>query len=183
MSNLEKIQKAIEPMRTAAMDKAEAMCRDRIEKAWKELEEANWDLKTAAPFPSSLKDSREDYRRKSEKHYFMQKITSPVKSCLNMHEPDYRTKNEDGAKSLIAQVRRDASFAFDKYVLKLGKKVGEEKPFAVVTVTSENDLWFNSLLKLTEQNGEFETWKTRTIVNCSIYGKFFFQWPTRKVKQ
>ena len=62
------------------------------------------------------------------------------------------------------------------YVAKLTEKVGACDAAAVT-----GELWQESLLVV--RKGEtVERWKTQQILNFSVYGKAFNQWPTRKVK-
>lgn len=65
---------------------------------------------------------------------------------------------------------------FDGYVFKLSQKIGKEVYRATVT----GDLWFGSILKVACVDGEEQTWRTKCILNVSVLGKVFNQFPTTR---
>lgn len=68
---------------------------------------------------------------------------------------------------------------YDKFVAKLIGKVGLD----VTTADLDgNHIWGHSILTITRSDGSVENWKTQTILNFSVHGTPFNQWPTRKTK-
>lgn len=72
---------------------------------------------------------------------------------------------------------RESQTSFDSYVGKLAGKIGK----VVVSATLCGDPWTGSILTVTDSNGVTEKWATRIIINVSIHGKLFNQFPTRKL--
>jgi hypothetical protein len=66
------------------------------------------------------------------------------------------------------------------YASKLTAKVGEASN-ASLTVSS--DVWGLSVLTVTKPDGSIKRWRTQVIVNCSVLGKNFNQFPTRLLKE
>jgi adenosyl cobinamide kinase/adenosyl cobinamide phosphate guanylyltransferase len=62
------------------------------------------------------------------------------------------------------------------YAQQLAGKIGKE---AVRAVTNGN-IWDYAYLTVTCADGEVQSWRTNCILNCSVYGKLFNQWPTRR---
>ena len=43
-------------------------------------------------------------------------------------------------------------------------------------------MWGYSVLTVTKEDGSVERWKTQQIMNISVLGLLFAQWPSRKMK-
>lgn len=179
---LDLVTEAILPMRELAQDSAEKIIKERIEETLHTLEnEFSWDRGAMAPYPSSLRESRIDFKMKVNKYYFLGEITNPLKGVTMMGEPVYCRPDEKRIAKALEKARDLAAFTFDCYAAKLAKKVGTD----VVSAKAEslgNDLWQSSKLVVYHTDGAFSTWNTNTIVNCSVLGKLFLQFPTRKEK-
>jgi hypothetical protein len=87
--------------------------------------------------------------------------------------------SDEAVEHKVGQVRAATAADFDAYVCKLNTKVGEHTAAALVFET--NYLWSNSTIDVSKLDGTVERWNTKTIVNCSVLGLVFNQWPTRKV--
>lgn len=68
---------------------------------------------------------------------------------------------------------------FLEYAWKLDTKVGAVTEAKLQTL---NGVWGESYLYVTTAEGVAQCWKTQTIINHSVYGTPYFQWPTRIVK-
>lgn len=86
---------------------------------------------------------------------------------------------DEGAERFTANEIEDARHQFIAYAFKLDGKVGNVK---AATLRVECGVWGESYLEVTEQDGFTNVWKTQTIVNRSVLGKRFLQFPTRMVK-
>jgi len=70
------------------------------------------------------------------------------------------------------------------FAAKLAGKVDREKAEGAQVVSASiatGDLWAHSTLTVHLSDGSRQVWHTQMIVNHSCRGKFFNQWPTRKV--
>ena len=132
-------------------------------------------------YPSS-RLPRVEFKAQLNRYYFLQEITKPVKCVTMPKEPVYCRPDEKRIARAIEKARVLAGETFDAYAYKLTQKVGTD----VVAADAEslgNDLWLTSRLQAYHSDGTFTTWNTKTIVNCSVYGKLFLQFPTRKAKK
>lgn len=166
---------AIAPQRAEAIVKAQEFTRERLER-FVERFPVGGNFKELAPSPNSLKDGRSQYRTKLA----FRSLASRVVRIERGPWPEYTETvlgvNEEGIERLVEEAGEEAAASFDAYVAKLTEKVGQCDEAAV-----SGRLWQESLL-IVRKGGNFERWKTQQILNFSVYGKAFNQWPTRKVK-
>jgi hypothetical protein len=85
----------------------------------------------------------------------------------------------EGCDRFVTECRDEAAAQYEKFVSKLVRKIGDCETAAL----SGNHVWSNSLLKITKADGSVEHWKTQQITNRSVLGKYFPQWPSRKLKE
>jgi len=171
---------AVEPLRQLAIERAEEAAHKMIERATAELEAAGNDLKVVAPYPSSNLSTAE-YRKQLAKYQFFVSITTsrdPIAASMTRYSTNLIDISPELVERFIQRSRENASFEYEAFVTKLVAKVGEVK-----TAKLEGDsVWQYSYLTVTKQDGSKECWKTQMILNQSIYGKLFNQFPTRKMK-
>lgn len=179
---LEIVRNAVLPMKEVAEDNAARTMSARIEETLKTLEDDfNWDVDAMAPYPSSLRNSRADFKQKLSKYQFVRAITVSTQGARFVNEPDYVTRDHAKIARAIRQARELAAETFEAYACKLTGKVGTDVVKA--DATTDSNLWLASTLQVYHNDGAFTTWNTKTIVNCSVYGKLFLQFPTRKAKK
>lgn len=173
------IAKAVEPLRQDAIKSAAANAKKLVEKVTAELDAAGWDANKAAPFPNSLRCSRQSYREGQSKYYLFRSLTKRADGNISRSpgSPEPVMISEEGVARFIKQMEDQASASYESYVAKLISKVGEVSAAKLLI----EGTWAYSLLEVTKPNGEVENWKTQMIMNISVLGKLFNQWPTRKV--
>jgi len=67
-----------------------------------------------------------------------------------------------------------------EYAKKLGQKIDQKlKSDKVVSINLYGNLWEHSCVKVTVASGQTIIFETKTIVNKTKYGDYFFQFPTR----
>lgn len=171
---------AVAPLKADAMEHAAEQARAYVERvaamyAGKVLDEV-------AP-RGHARMSRQDYRRADAKR-------SAILSVLVVQYPEQASRVifERGPGVLVRDAEREARFikseadaagvSFDAYVLKLEGKVGQGVTAASV---EGRYLWQGSVLTVTKGDA-VERWHTQQIVNYSVLGNAFNQWPTRKLK-
>jgi hypothetical protein len=175
-----KIARAVEPMKAVAQRDAVDKISKKIERTIDELAEMNWDRGAYAPYPSS-KLPRVKFLPLLDKYNFVRRITEGLVPSRSHREPDYCKVKPMGIELVLQATKKDAGFLFEAFVCKLAKKVGA----GVLDISAEatdGGLWYNSSLFVRVSEDVTETWKTTMIINCSVYGKLFLQWPTRKAK-
>ena len=77
----------------------------------------------------------------------------------------------------VAAVTDAAGADFDGYVAKLATKIDQR----IVTAKLEGSLWTNSVLTVLTEGGVSQVWHTHCIINVSVLGNAFNQWPTRRI--
>jgi hypothetical protein len=86
--------------------------------------------------------------------------------------------NDDMVEKYGREVTLAAIASFEAYVAKLAAKIG---PKAIESANVTGSLWTGSTLRVAFEDGSAEVWTTTCIINVSVLGKLFNQWPTRKV--
>lgn len=162
---------AIAPLRDEAVADAMTWATEDAARAKIVLTDSGFDIEVAAP-PAP---------RKARKHE--QAAASLYRLRLwAFLDVDKRTGkagwSETGAQAYIARKMREAAEEFDSFVMKLDGKVG-----AHTTATlAQGRTWNYSVMHVTLADGTVQMWKTQRIVNTSVLGLRFNQWPTRIVK-
>ncbi|MNE44768.1 hypothetical protein D3C80_1390130 [compost metagenome] len=96
----------------------------------------------------------------------------------SMRDPDPARMSPNGCALFVKQAQENASAQYDAFIAKLEAKIGE----VTAAILSGEHVWGHSILTVTKADGTTEKWKTQMIVNVSVLGNLFNQWPTRKVK-
>lgn len=173
---------AVGPLKAKGIEQAENATRRMIERVLSDLAAKDWDAEAFAPYPSSRMD-RTTYKTKHAKYAFVRNITTGDQerriSYRKSGDPEYVVRDDAGVERLVRQARDMAALNYDAYVLKLQAKIGDTTAADLVTY---GDLWSDSDLIVTLASGERERWNTKVILNHSVYGLAFNQWPTRKMK-
>lgn len=172
------IETAVSPRRTANVERAVGIASRRVELAMEDLAAAGFDLNVAAPMPNGMM-GRAQYRQAQALRVFLSSITERVSEspCRARFDPVIVRRSEAGVAHYLAAVADAAGAEFDAYVAKLSAKVG-------ATVSASLDdapLWNGSRLSVVLPDGTAQVWKTSMILNVSVLGKLFNQWPTRLV--
>lgn len=168
---------AVQPIKQSSIDAAVEATHEVIAKIKAKLEAANWDLNVAFPRPG-IHTSRANYIAQKAAHDYARSLVTPVQCSRRPSEPFMVTWCEEGVARAVNEAAKDAAFQYEAYVCKLVKKVGECND---AKMAFNNGVWFDSNLVVTK--GEIkEVWNTKCIVNRSVYGKVFNQFPTRLKK-
>jgi hypothetical protein len=171
------IEKAVLPLKTDAIFRAEQDAKKIVANVETELREANYDLRVAAPYPKGSL-GRVEYFVALSRYQLFQKVTRWRKSSVSMHEPQLADMDQERIQEFIQEAKDDAAIAYDAFVVKLTDKIGP-----VTSARLEgNHVWGWSHLFVATTRGP-EIWKTQIIGNVSKLGKYFHQHPTRKVKK
>lgn len=171
------ITAAILPLKTDAIERAEQEARLAISRVLHDFEDAGWDLDKVAPRGDSWNDPR-NYKTMMAKHNFYNSLSTYTAPTRMPGQPNTRKRSEEAEARFIKNAREDAALQYDMFVAKLVRKIG-----ACETATlAGSHVWGHSILTVTKADASIERWKTQTIINVSVHGKLFNQWPSRKVK-
>ncbi len=175
---MQQIRQAVEPLKALAVERAKTVAKDVIERSIGTLDAHGWDVNKAAPQPKSTL-SKNDYVAEKERRNLLIRITEPVWASTS-YKGDYLVKRSlENEQKYIEQAAKDAALAYDDFVSKLSKKVGEVTD---ASLKVSGDVWGQSVLTVTKPDGTVQQWRTQVIVNTSKYGRMFYQYPTRLIK-
>jgi len=163
---------AIAPLRDEAVAAAKVWAEKTAEAAREKLTAAGFDLEVAAPYPKAG----------IGRERFKQALALRAHLSRFMQSDDDRftrfSWSVDGAARFVQRQMEETAASFDSFVLKLDGKVGAHTAAELVIGAT----WCYSILRVTMADGTVQRWKTQSIVNCSVLGKLFNQWPTRLMK-
>jgi hypothetical protein len=175
------IETAVAPLKNQAVEAAEVYARHMISKVREDLEANDWDINKAAPYPSYRSYGR-DYETAKAKYNRYHSLTKedPSKGYQvnNGHSPVIVVIDEDRIERFVQSYREMAAAQYEAFVAKLVSKVGEH---TAATLETPSGVWDYSYVNVTTPNGEVDRWKTQCIGKYSKNGKYFHQWPTRKL--
>lgn len=174
------IAKAVEPQRLQAVANAEASAKKIVLEKAGSLRKADGDLEIACP-PPSFNDSDIEYSSKRFQRRLFERLVITDPNRRNNYVPKrtyYVVIDPNKCGRFIEEARENANEQYDKFIQKLIRKVGEVRE----ATCQGSHVWGHSILTVTKTDGSVERWKTRMIVNVSKNGKFFNQFPTRKIK-
>lgn len=182
MINNTPIAKAVEPLKLDAIIRAEQDAREYIVKLTAILEKHGFNLTAVAPEPNSLTMGREQYRTMKNRRSLFESITKVV-TKISYHErkagvPEIVEIDADRVERFVEAAKIASVLHYDAFVAKLVSKAGDHTAASL----EGNHVWGYSILTVTFADGRVEKWKTQQIVNCSVYGLLFNQWPSRVVK-
>lgn len=177
---------AVRPLREDAVSAAEAAFREVVTNALAKLAAADCDFNAVAPTPvyhgSSWGADRAAYKAAQARRAFLWSLVETDASRAHMRfdagRPQYVVGSTEKIERAVEQVRQNAGAAFDSFAAKLVGKVGDDCTAA--TLHCRGDVWTSSTLVVTKADGTVERWNTQRIINCSVLGKLFHQWPTRR---
>jgi hypothetical protein len=170
---------AVMPLIEDVKKNAEQIARKNIEYIIAEFEAGGWDAKKVVPYPRAFSTSRSEYKIAIRKRSEFLSICTHVESSISMDRPEIVRKDDKKIEQFIDSARNSAAMAYEAYVNKLIAKVGSD---VVEAALGGNHVWSFSVMTVKKSDGSTERWETKCIVNRSIYGLLFNQWPTRKLK-
>ncbi len=181
---------AVLPLKEEAIARAGVRAKEQIEAVTAVLVSADWNLDTVAPKGDSFKEGRATYRTKEAKRNFFSRLTVTDEARAKAYAaanglqrfnynriPHFVKADATAEARYIAECRAGAALDYDAFVYKLCEKVGHCTAAAI----DGSHVWSESTLTV-EKGNAVERWLTKTILNQSVYGKLFNQWPSRKLK-
>ena len=127
LAPLTPIAVAVEPLKVASMDSAEAAARAQVARVLEKLAAVGMESQQYAPYPDSRKLGRIDFRTAQARYSFVHAITRAGQSCGRPGDPDIRIEDAGLVERYVEQVRAFAAEKFEAYVWKLNRKIGTVK--------------------------------------------------------
>jgi hypothetical protein len=174
---MNQIANAVAPIKQASIDAAVEATKEVIAAYKEKLEAANWDLNLAFPRPNGF-GSRSAYMQKKAARDFASSLVSAVEPSYRPNQPMFVRMCEERIARALVVAAKDAAAQYEAYVVKLINKVGECDSAVMGFM---NGVWHDSDLVVTKGDSK-EVWNTKCIINRSVHGKVFNQFPTRKRK-
>jgi hypothetical protein len=170
------IHAAIAPQKDASVAHAMEYTRERLLKFAAQFPVGS-NLCDNAPRANSWQDGHKTYQEKQARRALATRVLTFAPVGYMPHAPLIVTGlNEEGIERLCDEAGDEAAASFDAYVAKLTAKVGQCDHASV-----DGWLWQSSILRVVK-GATVERWNTQQILNFSVYGKAFNQWPTRLLK-
>jgi hypothetical protein len=159
MTNPTPVALAVEPLRISAIERAKEMASARVEMTFvKHAEDPSYHARP------DFKLGRTAYAM--QKALYVRFLSLTTKGA----------RDEKKVEAFISEAGERASAQYTAFIQKLEGKIGEH-----VSASIEGEhIWGSSLLTVTKAT-HVEKWRTQQIVNVSVLGKVFNQWPSRKV--
>ena len=176
------IEAAVMPLKADAVARARKDAHDLIARRLKALEEAGWDLEKAAPYPNGRIHGNREYKTMMRWRDALEAVSRDAETrdpyrSRRPGEPHIVEPAPAKMDRFVETAEKMAADQYDLFVMKLIGKVGA----CDAAELSGSHVWGYSILTVTKGDA-VERWKTQQIVNCSVHGLLFNQWPTRKVK-
>jgi hypothetical protein len=173
------IETAVAPLKVDAAKRAIREATEFVAKFSDKLSAVDGDVLALNPYPKNA--SRSEYKQYEAFGNTINALTvpdpnRPYKGWRG--SPYYKVIDQDRVARFIENAKDLAEAQYDAFVGKLCAKIGKVS----VAELSGNHVWSYSILEVVKADGTTEAWKTQQIVNCSVLGTLFNQWPTRKVK-
>lgn len=175
-----KIAIAVAPLKQASIDATIACVNNSHKRIIEKLAFHGFNIDAAYPRPSTNM-SRADYQATYDLRRAVEAIVDFEKSTYRMNEVMIVKANAEKMAYEVEQAALDAEASFNEYVTKLNIKVGTGIVDAKMGYV--NGIWSNSNLTVKKNDGTQEVWNTKCITNRSKFGKWFNQFPTRKLKK
>jgi hypothetical protein len=176
LASAEPVGRALHPAKARAVQSAREKAVAKVAQLRKDLEAAGWDIRVAAPVPTNV--WAHDYKAARARRSVYESVTKSVDSSYSRSGPRIVEMDQNGIDRFISNTEQDAALQYDMFICKMVSKVGDVKDAQI-----EGDhVWSHSILTVTLQDGTVQRWKTQQIVNYSVYGTPYLQWPSRVVK-
>ena len=159
----------------------------RLDEMLAKLAACGMDAEAAFPYPRSTRISRNDYIRGVSDYHFCIKYFAATdnRTWRGDAEPRpvaLRTNSSELVEKEAAEYAKEATASF------IHKIAGKMEAHAIKADLGEvtgcqhtGDLWAGSTVTYQTAKGEVH-WHTQTIINISVLGKLFNQFPTRLIK-
>jgi hypothetical protein len=183
--NYTKIKEALNP----SFNALKQACKEQLERqanaVRKNLEEVNWDMDKAYPYPA-YNDYSNYKQMMAEREAAYKWVEAdkdhPDYSCAKKRNDPTPVKVRPNQEERIERMAIEYANNFlESYAQKLVVKVaGKDKEFEISEASYNGTLdpFDASQLTVKGERGEM-VWNTKCIVNVSKYMKLFNQWPTR----
>jgi hypothetical protein len=163
------IAAAVEPQRAAAIAATMKGAADLVATMTAEMEAAGMNMEAVAPRPRNNMSARGWKAAETTRARYT--------LIFSVGAGDIATLDAAKVEKFTAAALARANDDYDAFIAKLVEKVGA----CDSAVLSGDHVWSKSSLTVTK--GEtVEVWTTKRILNVSVNGNLFNQWPTRKAK-
>jgi hypothetical protein len=139
------------------------------------LAECGMDLQVYAPYPSGNL-GKSEYRLQLAKRNHATAYFKHVDAYRTLRGPEIMVEKPDAEARLRTLAKQEADANVDSYLAKMAGKIAKE----AASATTNGRIWESARLEVVCADGEKQVWHTQCILNQSVYGKLFNQWPTRR---
>jgi hypothetical protein len=187
MNTTHPVYVAVMPLKSDAVARAERHAREVVADITKALADVDGRINAVAPRANSIRMGRKDFAVAQGKRRLYDSLTRGLNDnkfvdgkFVDFRSADYCVEvDTDSVERFVKIARDEAAVEYDAFVLKLISKVGD----VTAAELAGSHVWGHSVLTVVTAAGETQRWKTQMIVNVSVHGKLFNQFPTRMLKK
>lgn len=177
----EPVGAALFAAKAEAVEFAAEEARKEVAKVREQLIAGGWNLTEIAPHPARDIRYTTAGEKMAKKRAAFSDLTKadPAKGYQRTApgEPYIVVMDDDRVARHVERAASEAALYYDAFIVKMVAKVGECDGAAI----QGSHVWSHSILTVTK-GATVERWKTQQIVNYSVYGRPYLQWPSRLLK-
>lgn len=168
---------AVEPLRTETLERVGREFDAYVARVGAKIEQAGGDLDVLAPPANYRTDSRAEVSRKqAQRNAIIALCSSEQVGPYNQRKTIVKLDDERVARTRDLELAASAA-QYDGFIAKLVGKIGACDSAEI----DGSHVWGYSVLTV-RKGDQIERWKTQQILNVSVLGKVFNQWPSRLTK-
>jgi hypothetical protein len=184
------LQAIIQVLRDATATQREDFCQRaeevsvcQLRQQRSNLAQAGWDLNAVAPNPNSWNTSKKAYRTAKNlrswynQNFYPDPARKPASYTVQPPPPCYVIERAEAEPQTRRRARQEANQLFDAFLYKMAGKIGTP----ITRAALSGVIWDGCTVEVATATGETQIWTTKCILNQSVYGKLFNQWPTRRI--
>lgn len=184
----DKLKESTTEQRAAYVARAEEIFMANLVHMRAKLAAVGMDLYKVAPGGDSWNMGKKEYRMAEALH---KRYRASFVNAPELEKPGYGyneysrgkkpwlvIEKPDAEPKVRAEARSQANACFDSFLSKMAVKIAQPE---IVSATLSGTIWDGCTVRITCMDGSAQVWTTKCILNQSVYGKLFNQWPTRRV--
>lgn len=191
--NFEMLTNVMQPSFEALREAGHKQLLASVKGIFAKLDAAGWDYEKAYPLNPSKYDAGTNAQRAAKVaamewlQYDRKAIDAQYNAGSRHHSQHvYFMQPIEGWEAKVAQQAIDsANYWIQSFVIKMTKKLADTSNGLLagsMEFTGTANPWDRSHLYVRYTNLTQQRWNTQCIINCSVHGKLFNQWPTRLAK-
>jgi hypothetical protein len=164
------------------MEEAKKMAKEsaerKVDDTWKKLEKKNWDIIDDIKFSKKFTDHVVSFYKSLTDEDPKSREKNQASGESFRFDSRFRKKSPSKKKAYVDNAVNQVEEDYKSFIGKMVMKVGG----GIVGANVTGHPWTNSVLTVDMADGTKQVWNTKMIINYSVYGKAFNQFPSRRKK-